>query len=136
MAVCQGEIRDKGTIDLPIGRLPGSAIMRCIDLEQGEHAVTHYSPLAYENGMTLLRIHLETGRTHQIRIHMGAMGHPLPGDYLYNPDYHYIKRQPLHSFSLTFQHPITGEEMYLTAPVPDDMKRLLPAFSKKNSGIF
>ena len=126
MAVCQGIIENPGTIDLPIGRLPGSAIMRCVDLEQGEHAVTHYLPVASENNMTLLRIHLETGRTHQIRIHMGAIGHPLPGDYLYNPDYTWINRQPLHSASLTFDHPITGEKMHLTAPVPEDMRRLFP----------
>ena len=128
MAVCQGMIEEAGTVDLPIGRLPGSAIMRCIDMEQGEHAVTHYAPVALENNMTLLKIHLETGRTHQIRIHMGAIGHPLPGDYLYNPDYEWINRQPLHSARLTFKHPITGMEMHLTAPVPEDMRRLFPGF--------
>lgn len=128
IAVCQGIIDTPGTVDLPIGRVKGSAIMRCVDLEQGEHAVTHYHPVASENNMTLLRIHLETGRTHQIRIHMDAIGHPLPGDYLYNPDYTRINRQPLHSASLTFDHPITGEKMHLTAPVPEDMQRLFPSF--------
>ena len=132
MAICEGVIAEPGTIDLPIGRLPGSAIMRCIDLEQGEHAVTHYRPIVSENHMTLLRIHLETGRTHQIRIHMGAIGHPLPGDYLYHPNYEFIKRQPLHSASLTFSHPITGQEMHLEADVPEDMKRLFPSFFEKS----
>jgi 23S rRNA pseudouridine1911/1915/1917 synthase len=89
--------------------------------------VTHYRPIATENNLTLLRIHLETGRTHQIRIHMGAIGHPLPGDYLYNPDYTWINRQPLHSASLTFHHPISGIKMHLEAPVPEDMRKL---FSK------
>lgn len=126
MAICEGTIPEKGTVDLPIGRLPGSAIMRCIDIEHGDRAVTHYEPVASENQMTLLRIRLETGRTHQIRIHMGAIGHPLPGDYLYNPNYAYFKRQPLHSRSLTFPHPITGEMMYLEAPLPEDMYNRFP----------
>lgn len=132
IAICEGIIEQPGTLDLPIGRLPGSAIMRCIDMEQGERAITHYTPITSENHMTLLRIRLETGRTHQIRIHMGAIGHPLPGDYLYNPNYEQIHRQPLHSASLTFQHPITGQEMHLEAPVPEDMKRLFPSFFGKN----
>jgi 23S rRNA pseudouridine1911/1915/1917 synthase len=127
ISICQGAITEPGTVNLPIGRLPGSAIMRCVDMEQGEHAVTHYRPIATENNLTLLRIHLETGRTHQIRIHMGAIGHPLPGDYLYNPDYTWIKRQPLHSASLTFHHPISGIKMHLEVPVPEDMRKL---FSK------
>ncbi len=132
IAVCEGIIAKPGTVDLPIGRLPGSAIMRCIDRKQGEQAVTHYTPIAWENNLTLLRMRLETGRTHQIRIHMGAIGHPLPGDYLYNPNYEFIKRQPLHSASLTFCHPISGQAMYLEAPVPVDIKRLFPCFFEKD----
>jgi len=132
IAICQGNIKEPGTIDFPIGRLPGSAILRCVDMEHGEHALTHYTPVASENQMTLLRIHLETGRTHQIRIHMGAIGHPLPGDYLYNPDYTWISRQPLHSASLTFHHPITGIKMHLTAPVPEDMRRIFPQYFLKS----
>lgn len=128
LCICKGRVEKAGTVDLPIGRLPGSALMRCIDLEGGDRAVTHYCPVAWENDMTLLRIQLETGRTHQIRVHMGALGHPLPGDYLYHPDYTHMKRQPLHSESLTFPHPITGEEMKLTAPVPEDMRRLFPEY--------
>lgn len=128
MAICEGRIPTKGTVDLPIGRLPGSAIMRCIDMEHGDRAVTHYEPVAYHDGMSLLRIHLETGRTHQIRIHMSAIGHPLPGDYLYNPNYEKIGRQPLHSRCLTFPHPITGEIMRLEAPLSSDMQQLFPDF--------
>lgn len=131
IAACEGTITKKGTIDLPIGRLPGSVIMRCVDLEHGDRAVTHYEPIATEDNMTLLRIQLETGRTHQIRIHMGAIGHPLPGDYLYHPNYEKIGRQPLHSASLTFSHPITGEIFHLKAPIPEDMKRLFPDFFAK-----
>lgn len=128
LCICEGIIEKAGTVNLPIGRLPGSAVMRCIDQEQGDKAITHYIPVAWERDRTLLRIQLETGRTHQIRVHMGALGHPLPGDYLYNPDYTYIDRQPLHSESLTFPHPITGEEMKLTAPAPFDMRRLFPEY--------
>ncbi len=132
LAVCEGILTETGTIDLPIGRLPGSAIMRCVDTEHGDPAVTHYTPIASDNNMTLLRIRLETGRTHQIRIHMGAIGHPLPGDYLYNPNYDHIKRQPLHSASLTFEHPISGRQMHLEAPVPEDIKKLFPSYFGKN----
>lgn len=124
LAVCEGVLTSPGTIDLPIGRLPGSAVMRCIDPEQGKRAVTHYTPITSSRTHTLLRIQLETGRTHQIRVHMKAIGHPLPGDYLYHPVYDHIGRQPLHSSRLTFSHPITGETLCLEAPLPDDMKQL------------
>lgn len=128
MAVCEGVLKEPGTVDLPIGRLEGSAIMRCIDLEHGGRAVTHYTPIVSANNMTLLRLQLETGRTHQIRIHMKAIGHPLPGDYLYNPKYEQIKRQPLHSASLTFPHPIHGNLLHLEAPVPADMQVFFPDY--------
>ena len=94
---------------------------RHIDFEHGETAITHYERLAVINGFSLAELHLETGRTHQIRVHMGYIGHPLPADYLYNPVYDHFKRQPLHSFQLDFTHPLTGKEMCITAPVPDDL---------------
>lgn len=128
LAAVIGTLQEKGTISLPIGRLPGSAIMRCIDKEKGDPAITHYEPLAWENGLTLLKLHLETGRTHQIRVHMNAIGHPLPADYLYYPVYDKINRQPLHSYRLTFSHPISEKPICLTAPVPEDMKQLFPDF--------
>ena len=65
-------------------------------------------------------LRLETGRTHQIRVHMKAIGHPLLGDFLYNPDYRFIGRQALHSYTVAFRHPITGEAMEFTAPMPED----------------
>lgn len=132
IAAVEGNITEAGTINLPIGRLKGSVIMRCIDMEHGDTAVTHYKPIIQEDDMSLLRIRLETGRTHQIRIHMGAIGHPLPGDYLYNPNYEKISRQPLHSANLTFPHPITGEVLHLEAPVPDDIKCMFPNFFGKD----
>ena len=122
LAVASGEIRKPGTVDLPIGRVSDSVIERCIDQEHGERAVTHYEPLAYGNGCTLLKLQLETGRTHQIRVHMKAIGHPLAGDYLYAPKDCSAERPLLHSRSLEFAHPVTGEQMKLTAELPEDMK--------------
>ena len=69
---------------------------------------------------SLLKIQLETGRTHQIRVHMKAIEHPLPGDFLYNPDFTYINRQALHSYRLEFIHPITGKSCSFEATPPDD----------------
>ena len=77
------------------------------------------------NGHSLVSLQLETGRTHQIRIHLKHLGFPLVGDYLYNPDMEYISRQALHSFRLSFPHPITGEAMDFTAPLPEDMRNIL-----------
>ena len=115
----------KGTITAPLGRKPGSIIERTIDFENGESAVTHYEVAEEKNGHSLILLHLETGRTHQIRIHMKYLGFPLIGDSLYNPDMEYISRQALHSTRLIFRHPITGQRMEFTAPLPEDMKRVL-----------
>lgn len=111
-----------GTIDAPLSRKPGSIIERTVDFEQGEHAVTHYQVLDEKNGHSLVSLHLETGRTHQIRIHMKYLGYPLIGDYLYNPDMEYMTRQALHSYRMQFVHPITGELMDFIAPLPEDMQ--------------
>ena len=122
LAIVAGKPEESGTIDLPISRKDGSTIERCIDMDHGEHAVTHYRCLDYRDdlGCSLVRLRLETGRTHQIRVHMKAIGHPLLGDFLYNPDYHFIGRQALHSYTVAFRHPITGEAMEFTAPIPED----------------
>ena len=92
LAIVAGKPEGSGTIDLPIARKDGSTIERCIDMDHGEHAVTHYRCLDYRDdlGCSLVRLRLETGRTHQIRVHMKAIGHPLLGDFLYNPDYRFI----------------------------------------------
>ena len=122
LAIVSGKPDESGTIDLPIARKDGSTIERCIDMEHGEHSVTHYQRLAYRDDLdaSLVRLRLETGRTHQIRVHMKAIGHPLLGDFLYNPDYRLIGRQALHSYTVSFRHPITGEKMEFTAPMPED----------------
>lgn len=114
-----------GTVTAPLGRKPGSIIERTIDFENGESAVTHYHVVAEQNGHSLISLRLETGRTHQIRIHMKYLGFPLIGDSLYNPDMEWIGRQALHSRRLRFCHPITGEAMEFTAPLPEDMRRVL-----------
>ena len=115
------------TVDAAIGRKEDSVIERCIDYVQGDYAVTHGLLLSYneEKDLSLLRLKLETGRTHQIRVHMKYLGHPLPGDFLYHPDERFITRQPLHSWRLRFRHPISGKLLELTAPLPEDMLRLL-----------
>ena len=83
----------------------------------------HYERLAVNNGYALVELHLDTGRTHQIRVHMKYIGCPLPGDFLYHPVFDRIGRQALHSFQLEFAHPITGEPMCFLAPVPEDFRR-------------
>ena len=95
-----------------------------MDFEKGESAVTHYRVLDEKNGHSLVSLILETGRTHQIRIHMKYLGYPLIGDYLYNPDMEQIQRQALHAWKLSFVHPITGEKMQFTAPLPEDMAKV------------
>ena len=125
LAIVKGtDLPDSGTIDAPIGRMPGSIIERRIDFEHGENAVTHYRVLERKNGHSLVSLKLETGRTHQIRIHMKFLGYPLIGDYLYNPDMEHIKRQALHSYRMTFIHPITGETMDFRADLPEDMQSI------------
>lgn len=114
-----------GTICAPLSRKPGSIIERWVDFDQGEEAITHYRTSLTQNGHSLVSLKLETGRTHQIRIHMKYIGFPLIGDYLYNPDMEHISRQALHSHRLCFTHPITGEALCFTAPLPEDMKRII-----------
>lgn len=123
-AVCTGELPERGMIDAPIARAEGSTIARVVDFERGERAVTHFWRLRCENGYSLARVQLETGRTHQIRVHMKYIGHPLPGDFLYCPDLSVISRQALHSHRLSFAQPITHEPMCLESPLPDDMKQI------------
>lgn len=122
LAIAQGLVPDLGTIDAPIARAEESVITRCVDFDKGEKAVTHFERLSFKDGYSLVRLRLETGRTHQIRVHMKYLGYPLIGDYLYNPDYRIMKRQALHSARLSFPHPITGRWMDFSAPLPPDME--------------
>lgn len=118
LAIAEGKVPEEGVIDAPIARKEESVIERCVDFEKGDPAVTHYWRMDYRNGYSLVRLKLETGRTHQIRVHMKYLGHPLTGDYLYNPDYRILDHQALHSWKLEFRHPITGEQMHFAAEPP------------------
>ena len=126
LAIPRGSVTpSEGTIQAPLGRKEGTIIERTVDWEHGEDAVTHYKVVKEANGHSLVSLRLETGRTHQIRIHMKYLGYPLIGDYLYNPDMEYMTRQALHSHHMEFTHPITGEHMSFTAPLPEDMARVM-----------
>ena len=126
LAIARGSVTpSEGTIQAPLGRKNGTIIERTVDWEHGEDAVTHYKVVKEANGHSLVSLRLETGRTHQIRIHMTYLGYPLIGDYLYNPDMEYMTRQALHSHHMEFTHPITGEHMSFTAPLPEDMARVM-----------
>lgn len=120
LAVCTGELPESGTIDAPIGRAEGSTLLREIRAD-GDRAVTHFTRLQYENGYSLARVRLETGRTHQIRVHFAYIGHPLPGDFLYNPDFSRVNRHALHAAYLTLRQPVTGEALSFAAPLPPDL---------------
>lgn len=126
LAIVSGQMSGKGTIDAPIAREQESVIKRCVDFAHGERAVTHYNVLAnLMDRATLVSLKLETGRTHQIRVHMSHLGHPLLGDDLYGGDLSLIQRQALHSHKLIFKHPITKEELYFESPLPEDMNMVL-----------
>ena len=126
LAAASGLVPPEGVIDAPIARTCDSTIERCVDFERGDSARTHYRTLCYnrDTDCSLVELRLETGRTHQIRVHMKHIGHPLPGDFLYNPDYRLIGRQALHSWQLDFIHPIKKEPLHFEAPLPEDMRRL------------
>lgn len=123
-AVIEGIIGDKGTIDAPIARCDDSIIKRKVDLS-GENAITHYTPVSAKDNTTLLKINLETGRTHQIRVHFSYINHPLLGDSLYNGKTDRISRQALHCKDIYFTHPISEQKMHLTSDFPDDMLNII-----------
>lgn len=119
-----------GTIRLPIGRKEGSTIERVIDFEKGEKAVTHYYCIKQLGTYCLAAFQLETGRTHQIRVHMAANNTPLVGDTLYNlhSSSTLLDRQALHAYRISFRHPYTKELMKFTAPIPEDMSQFLQMY--------
>ncbi|WP_427138417.1 RluA family pseudouridine synthase [Psychrobacillus psychrodurans] len=132
-AIVHGHIQqDEFLIDAPIGRKNGSIIERVIDSE-GKQAKTSVQVLSrFENigeKLTHVRLQLHTGRTHQIRVHMMSIGHPLLGDDLYGGNLRLINRQALHARELTLVHPFTKEKVHLIAPFPEDMKELIPTIS-------
>lgn len=122
IAICKGIFDVKtGTINLPIARKPGSIIERCID-SSGDIAITHYKVLAEHADSSVVQCTLETGRTHQIRVHLAAMHHPIIGDSLYGDANQIVKRQLLHAYKLEFIHPITKNPVSYVAPIPDDFE--------------
>ncbi len=135
LAVVQGRFQDSSTIiDLPIGRDPRKRTNMHVDHRRGRPAVTSFRVVEHLGPYQLLEALLHTGRTHQIRVHLSHMGHPILGDKKYGGPTHLrapsgreiaIKRQMLHSYLLQFHHPVTGERIYLEAPLPEDMEDIL-----------
>ena len=126
LALVEGVLtNENGIIDAPIGRKDGSTIERIIDTQNGETAVTHYKVLQTTTDISLVELKLETGRTHQIRVHMKSIGYPLVGDTLYNPNTKLLNRQALHSHKLSFNHPITKEPLSFVCSLPNDLTAIL-----------
>ncbi|MCI5566775.1 MAG: RluA family pseudouridine synthase [Veillonellaceae bacterium] len=133
LAIITGEMEPyNGTIDLPIGRTADSIIERMVRPD-GQNAITHYTteaigkitlPSGERQQLSLLRLKLDTGRTHQIRVHLAHEWHPIIGDSLYGGDMTFISRQALHAYKLDFTHPMTGESISLKASLPSDMKKI------------
>lgn len=127
-AIVHGVLKaDEGVIDAPVGRHPQDRKKMCVNEKNGKHAVTHYRVLKRFHNYTHIECRLETGRTHQIRVHMAHAGHPLLGDQLYGPAKcpYRLQGQTLHAGILGFIHPRTGAYLEFTAPLPDYFQRLL-----------
>lgn len=124
-----GSLTESGTVDAPIAREDDTLIKRRVSKE-GQRAITHFKVLKRLNGASLIELRLDTGRTHQIRVHMSYIGHPLVGDYLYNERYYDKEnvRPLLHSKSLSFIHPITGENLYIECELPKDFKERMDEY--------
>ena len=132
-AVVQGNLKDdEGTIEGPVGRHPADRKKMAINYKNGKEAVTHYRVLERFGNATYIECQLETGRTHQIRVHMASIGHPLLGDMTYgsskNP-YH-LQGQALHAMVIGFLHPVTNTYMEFTAPLPEYFLKLLEKLRK------
>lgn len=123
--IIEGHLKNRnGTIDLPIGRKPGSIIERTVT-DAGRHALTHYEMIKKADHTSFVKVNLETGRTHQIRVHFAALGHPVVGDDLYGGCTQKIDRQALHCYKLKFPHPITNQMLSFTSHIPNDMESLI-----------
>ena len=125
LALARGHLdRPSGRIDMPIGRDTSKA-NHWRGRADGKRALTEYEVMASWSAYSLLKLHLLTGRTHQIRVHLAALGHPLLGDAAYGGPCDRMKRQALHAWRVRFRHPLTGKEIQVQAPVPQDMRRLI-----------
>lgn len=133
VALAEGVLREeRGRIDAPIGRHPVDRKKMAVNLKNGKHAVTHFEVLERFANATYLELQLETGRTHQIRVHLSYIGHPIIGDEVYGKSKQRfdIGGQALHARQLKFLHPVTGEEMVFHAPLPQYFQELLQTLRK------
>ena len=125
VAILEGVLeKPKGTINAPIARKDGSIIERCID-KDGTKAISHYEVIDTKNNLSLVKFILETGRTHQIRLHSKHIGHPIIGDTLYGNKSNLISRQALHCHKILFIHPVTKNKLEIISLIPEDMKRAI-----------
>ena len=124
MAVVLGRLEGSGVIDQPIRVKEGCCITREVG-EGGKESLTRWEALCSDGKLSLVRVVIETGRTHQIRVHMASIGHPLAGDTMYGTDETVMPRHALHCCSMAFVHPVTGERVQLHSPLPDDMRAVL-----------
>lgn len=125
VGVLEGKLTPQtGVIDAPIARKDGSIIERCV-CESGQRSITHYNVIKSFDNMSLVHFVLETGRTHQIRVHSKYIGHPILGDTLYGNGSNLINRQALHAYKVSFIHPISKKKMIIEADIPEDIKKLL-----------
>lgn len=129
LAIVNGVYNEGGTIDKPIYRPDPIKTYRTVD-ERGDYAVTHYEPIETGDDYTVVRVRLETGRTHQIRVHFASLGTPLYGDTMYGEAHDRLSHQALHCGKVKFVHPITNEEIECVADMPEDMQELLAELRK------
>lgn len=129
--IVEGKLAEKeGVFREPIAQHPQNPVKRSV-IASGEEAITHYRVLEEYSQASLVEVHLETGRTHQIRVHFEHAGHPVLGDTLYGKSHPLIKRQALHAYQLEFIHPLRGDKMEFVQPVPEDMKELIEKLKNK-----
>ena len=141
LTILTGLLNEKyGTIDAPIARKPDSIIERIVD-ESGQNAITHYNVLKecflndIDLALSLVQVKLETGRTHQIRVHFTYKGNSILGDTLYGTETPLINRQALHAWRLSLVHPISKEQIMIEAPLPEDMKKVLEKYNIDFDGL-
>ena len=134
--VCGNLKEDSGTVDAPIGRHPTDRKKMCVTARNSRNAVTHWEVVERFPGYTHIRCHLETGRTHQIRVHMAYIGHPILGDTVYGHKYKELGQdsQCLHAGQLCFRHPRDGRPVLVFAPLPDYFLEVLNKLRKRKNG--
>ncbi len=126
LAVAEGRMAGAGAIDAPIAKADGATVKRVVDFERGRPAVTHYQVEVTGEKHSLVRLRLQTGRTHQIRVHLAHLGHPISGDFLYGTELPELPgRFALHSTYIRLTHPVTGEVIERESPLPEALAALL-----------